>query len=60
MKSVVRGKGEEAPKAYPKGVENLQRCFNPHLGGKQRVWKPPEDIGVGSTAQVKCGAETSC
>lgn len=32
MEGVVRGEGEEAPKAHPKGVENLQGCLNPHLG----------------------------
>lgn len=36
MEGVVRGKGEEAPKAYPKGVENLQGCLDPHLGEGNR------------------------
>lgn len=36
MEGVVRGEGEEAPKAYSKGVENLQGCLNPHLGKGNR------------------------
>lgn len=36
MEGVVGGEGEEAPKAYPKGVENLQGSLDPHLGEGSR------------------------